>query len=295
MNPKERGFLLLTSQLGDPERRPLTVAQFRALAGRVTQMEQPKISRELTQEDLVALGYDRSMANRIINLLASDLLLDRYLNRGHLRDCFPITRVTEDYPLSVRKRLGLDAPGCIWVKGDASLLGMQTVSLVGSRELAEPNRLFAERVGMEAAKQGFVLVSGNARGADRVAQDACLENGGKVICVVADELQKYPVMKNVLYLSEDSFDLPFTSHRALSRNRIIHSLGYITFVAQCKGKRGGTWDGTVKNLRNGWSPVFCFADGSETSVELEQLGATLIELQELLDLPKLQHNIISLL
>ena len=32
MNGKERGFLLLTSHLGDPERKPLTVAQFRQLA-----------------------------------------------------------------------------------------------------------------------------------------------------------------------------------------------------------------------------------------------------------------------
>ena len=58
MNAKERGFLLLTSQLGDPERKPFTVAQFRDLAKRVTQMEKPKASRELTESDLLALGYD---------------------------------------------------------------------------------------------------------------------------------------------------------------------------------------------------------------------------------------------
>ena len=295
MNPKEQGFMLLTSQLGDPERKPLTVAQFRALAGRATQMQRPIDSRELTQEDLVDLGYDRPMAHRIIQLLDSKWILEHYLHRGNQWDCIPISRVSETYPLPVHKRLGLDAPGCLWAKGDISLLSMQSISLVGSRELSLPNRSFAEQVGIEAAKQGFVLVSGNARGADKVAQDACLDHGGKVICVVADELQKYPITNNVLYLSEDSFDLNFTNQRALSRNRIIHSLGYITLVAQCNGHKGGTWDGTVKNLRNRWSPVFCFADGSETSVELEQLGATLIELQELLDLPKLQHNIISLL
>lgn len=291
MNAKERGFLLLTSQLGDPERKPLTVAQFRALANRVTQMERPKTSRELTEEDLVALGYDRSMAQRIVGLLASDLPLERYLNRGHLRDCFPISRVSEGYPFAVRKRLGLDAPGCLWAKGDISLLDRQTIALVGSRELSRQNSIFAERVGREAAKQGFVLVSGNARGADKVAQEACLQNGGSVICVVADELEKHPIIHNVLYLSEDSFDLPFSSQRALSRNRIIHTLGYITIVAQCIGETGGTWDGTVKNLRHRWSPVFTFADGSPMSVELEQLGATGIRLDELSDLSALRSDI----
>lgn len=295
MNAKERGFLLLTSQLGDPERKPLTVAQFRTLASRVTQMEWPKSSRELTEEDLVVLGYDRAMAYRIVGLLASDLALERYLTRGQLRDCFPISRVSGEYPLAVRKRLGLDAPGCLWAKGDTALLHRQTVSLVGSRELAESNRLFAECVGREVAKQGFTLVSGNARGADRVAQEACLNNGGSVISIVADELQKYPVVQNLLYLSEDSFDLPFTGQRALSRNRVIHALGYITFVAQCNGETGGTWDGTAKNLRHGWSPVFCFADGSPASAELEQMGATPIGMESLSDLSDLRPNVESLL
>ena len=294
MNAKERGFLLLTSQLGDPERKPLTVAQFRTLASRVTQMERPKSTRELTGEDLVALGYDRAMACRIMSLLASDLALQRYLNRAHLQDCFPVSRVSEGYPLAVRKRLGQDAPGCLWAKGDITLLKRQTVSLVGSRELAETNRLFAQCAGREVARQGFTLVSGNARGADKAAQEACLENGGSVICVVADALQKYPVIQNVLFLSEDSFDLPFSAQRALSRNRIIHTLGYITLVAQCKARTGGTWDGTVKNLRQGWSPVFCFADGSPVSAELEQMGADSIGTGQLSNLSALCPNITSL-
>lgn len=295
MNAKERGFLLLTSQLGDPERQPLTVPQFRTLAGRVVQMERPSQMRELAEDDLVALGYDRHMALRIVQLLGDEGLLDRYLCRGQLRDCFPVSRVSAAYPVSVRQRLGLDAPGCLWAKGDLKLLDTQCVSLVGSRELAEPNRSFAERVGREAARQGITLVSGNARGADRVAQEACLESGGRIICIVADELQKYPLLKNVLYLSEDGFDLPFSAQRALSRNRVIHALGYLTFIAQSNSGTGGTWDGTAKNLRHGWSPVFCFDDGRPATAELEQLGATLIEPEQLADLPALRSNTKTLL
>ncbi len=290
MNAKERGFLLLTSQLGDPERKPLTVAQFRTLASRATQMEKPTQSRELAEDDLVALGYDRHTALRIVQLLEDAGQLDRYLYRGQLRDCYPISRLSAVYPASVRKRLGLDAPGCLWAKGDLKLLDTQRISLVGSRELAEQNRIFAERVGREAARQGITLVSGNARGADRVAQDACLESGGRIISIVADELQTYPLRKNVLYLSEDSFDLPFSAQRALSRNRVIHALGYLTFIAQSNSGTGGTWDGTAKNLRHGWSPVFCFDDGSPATAELEQLGATRIAPEQLADLPALRSN-----
>ena len=150
-------------------------------------------------------------------------------------------------------------------------------------------------MGKEAAYQGYTLVSGNARGADRAAQDACLAVGGKVICVVADELQNYTEQENILYLSEDSYDLPFSSQRALSRNRVIHALGYITLVAQCSLGNGGTWNGATRNLRNHWSPVFCFDDGSEAVVELQNLGATLIDSGQLSDLSLLREDIPKLI
>ena len=287
MTGAQRGFLLLTSQLGNPERKPLTVAQFRTLATRAAQMERPEISRELTEDDVVALGYDRKTASRIVNLLQDERALERYISLGHKHDCFPISRVSYDYPPQVRQRLGLDAPGCLWTKGDTRLLNTPLVSLVGSRELLDANRKFAETAGREAARQGITLVSGNAKGADRTVQDACLAAGGNVICVVADELQKYPVRENVLFLSEDSFDLPFSPQRALSRNRVIHTLGYITLVAQCRVGVGGTWDGTYKNLQHSWSPVFCFDDESPASAELMQLGATPIGQEQLKDLAQL--------
>lgn len=290
MTGGERGFLLLTSGLGDPERKPLTVSQFRTLAKRVASMEKPAISREIIPEDLVNLGYDRNMAQRIVQLLSEEDRFERYLHSGQSRDCFPITRVSDGYPGQVRRRLGLDAPGCLWAKGDSSLLTTQMLSLVGSRDLAEHNRHFAEIVGREAARQGMTLVSGNARGADKTAQDACLEAGGNVIAVVADSLEKHKIRERMLYISEDSFDGDFSTQRALSRNRVIHTLGYITLVAQCNFGTGGTWDGTVKNLQNGWSPVFCFDDGSPASAELEQFGAKLIDITQLSDLPVLQPD-----
>ena len=295
MNGGEQGLLLLTSHLGDPERKPLTVPQFRTLAKRAALMEKPAISREIAPEDLVNLGYDRGMAQRIVQLLSGDERHAWYLQKGKQQDCFPMTRVSDGYPVQVRQRLGLDAPGCLWAKGDTALLKNPMIALVGSRDLYEPNRAFAERAGWEAARQGITLVSGNARGADRVAQAACLDAGGRVISIVADELQKYPLCSNVLYLSEDSFDLPFSGIRALSRNRVIHALGYLTLVAQCNLGTGGTWDGTVKNLQNGWSPVFCFDDGTPVSAELAQLGAKMIGSADLSDLSALQPDTQSFL
>ena len=294
MNAREEGFLLLGSNLGDPERKPLTVAQLRTLAMRAATMERPETQRELTAADLHDLGYGPEMAQHILELLEDLPLLRYYHAKGWQMDCTPITRVSQGYPALLRKRLGLDSPGVLWAKGDMSLLNKPKISLVGSRDIGKNNGEFAVEVGREAARQGYVLVSGNARGADRIAQKACLDAGGQIISVVADELMKQSLIPNVLYLSEEGFDAPFTSQRALSRNRVIHALSDKIFVAQCTLGMGGTWSGTVRNLKENWTPVFCFRDGSEAAAQLEQQGAVLVEMQELTDIAALQSKTTSL-
>jgi len=289
----ERGFLLLSSHLGEPARKPLTTAQLRTLADRMAYAEKPEGDRELEERDLRQLGYSRDMAMRILSLLGEEDVLDYYLRKGSVLGCTPITRISEDYPLHLRKRLGLDSPGVLWARGDRSLLAQPMVSLVGSRELREDNWHFAAEAGRQAAQQGYVLVSGNARGADRTAQESCLAAGGKVICVVADELWKQPLRENVLYLSENDYEEGFSAQRALSRNRVIHALGIVTFVAQSSLHSGGTWDGTVKNLQNAWSPVYGFRDGSTAMEELSRMGLELIGTEELADfygLPRHEEN-----
>lgn len=289
MTGPEAGFLLLTSQLGDPARKVLSVSQMRILSNRVRAAEKDPAARDLTPEDLIALGYGREMAEHVLRLLDEEELLQYYCRRGEKSGCQPLTRVTAGYPQHLRRKLGEETPGCLWYKGDISMLSQPMVALVGSRDLLERNRSFAREVGRQAARQGYVLVSGNARGADQAAQNACLQAGGKVISVIADSLAEKIARENVLYLSEDGFDCGFTAQRAISRNRVIHALAERTFVAQCSLHTGGTWDGTTKNLCFGWSPVYCYADESPAQRTLVDMGAQTVTLEQLCDfsaLPK---------
>ena len=109
-----------------------------------------------------------------------------------------------------------------------------------------------------------------------------------MISVVADALKDKTPDDRILYLSEEDFDAEFSAQRALSRNRVIHALGEKTFVAQSDLRKGGSWDGTVKNLRFGWSDVFCFDDGSAAAEELFQMGAERISAKDLRDIRSLQ-------
>lgn len=287
MTGAERGFLLLGSQLGNPERKPLTTAQLRTLAARARQTDRPIEDRDLELRDLAALGYGPDAARRILALLSEEELLGDYLRRSRNAGCIALTWVSEGYPSVLRDRLGVESPAVLWVRGDISILQGPKIALVGSRDIRRENKAFAEEAGRQAALQGYTLVSGNARGADRIAQRSCLQHGGKVISVVADQLERQQVHERVLYVSEEDFDAAFSSQRALSRNRVIHALADKVLVAQSSLATGGTWGGTVKNLRSGWSPVFCFRDGSEAAIQLEQLGAELIVPQELNNLDAL--------
>lgn len=291
MTRAEEGFLLLTSHMGDPNRRVLSASQLRILSTRVQTAKKCDDERDLNMQDLLAMGYGRLTAEQILRLLDERQLLQLYCKKGQRQNCLPLPRIAAAYPRRLWQALGEETVGCLWYKGDIELLTQPAVALVGSRDIREENRLFAQELGRQTALQGYVLVSGNARGADKAAQQACLAAGGRVVSVIADSLAEKEKNENILYLSEDEYDAPFSAQRAISRNRIIHSLARVTFVAQCADHTGGTWDGTVKNLRHGWSLVCCFDDGSNVVYRLEQMGARCVTMHELSDIGSIRGEI----
>ena len=288
MNPREAGFLLLGSCLGDPARRPLTPPQLQRLAARVRLHPIPGADEEeLTPAHLFKLGCSHSEAEHIVSLLSETDRLSAYLDRAGALGLQCLTRANPRYPRRLMRALGDRAPSVLWFDGNLDLLQRTGLSLVGSRELRPENRAFAQAAGLQMARQGYVLVSGGARGADAAAQASCLTGGGQVIAVLAGPLTGAS-QRNLLLCCEDSFDLPFSPARALSRNRLIHILGEKTLVAQAAFGSGGTWAGATENLRRGWSPVFCFTDGSPGAKALLERGATGVTISQLTDFSSLQ-------
>lgn len=281
MTGAERGILLLCCSLGDGL-SPLTLAQYRALGKLVRQHRGPdEADRDLTREDLLAIGCSEAEAGRILSLLDRQTLLDRRLRQWKAQGIEVCTRLSPDYPVRLTEKLGDDAPPVLFLRGDRSILTQAGIALVGSRDLTPVGAEYALAVGHLAAETGHVLISGNARGADQTAQNACLAKGGTVLAFVADSLVKHPVRERVLYVSEDGPDLAFTSGRALRRNRLIHSAAPWTFAAQCSYGTGGTWDGSLRNLRRGWSQLLVPDDGSRAAEELCRLGAVTVNLEQL--------------
>lgn len=288
MTAAERGLLLLCCPLGEADAQVLTMAQFRTLSIRAhAQTSRPGDPlRELTARDVQALGYGADAAARIAGLLARERRLEEYLTAMHRRGYDAVTRISPAYPPAISEKMGMSAPPVLFTLGDQALLQRRCVALVGSRALQAPGRRFAEAVGRLAAEEGYVLASGGANGADSAAQAACLAAGGCVIVFTAARLLDCAAHARVLYVSEGGCELPFSTPRAMSRNHLIHAMGEKTLVAQCACGAGGTWHGTLDNLRAGWSPVFVNDDGSDGAQALCARGAqpvrelkTLAELQ----------------
>lgn len=274
MTAAEEGVLLLCCRLGDPDARPLTMAQFRELGLRVRacgQLEDPLA--QLRQKDLTVLGYSAEQAQRIIHLLDREPLLRRYLAQAERLGIVPLTRLSPAYPRQVRLKKQLSCPPVLFARGDLSLLERPCVAAVGSRQLMPENEVFARCVGHAAAQEQLVLVSGNAMGADQTAQTACLNHGGSCIVFLADRLTDHPLYPGILYISEDGFDLPFSPARALHRNALIHMQPDKTIAIQCTYGKGGTWEGCLDNLRHNWSSLFVFEDGSQGCQALMERGA----------------------
>ncbi|MBQ7255388.1 MAG: DNA-processing protein DprA [Oscillospiraceae bacterium] len=281
MTAAETGVLMLTCPLGQMQAPILTAYQFAQTAKRVRLMRSRARDPigELTDAALYTLGFTLEQSARLVKLLSREELCSAYLLEGERQNVTTLTVRSEQYPAALR-RLGAHTPPALFAKGDLSILQLPRIALVGSRALLPKNRIFAERIGIRAAERGYALVSGGAAGADRTAQEACLSHGGSVIVCTPEQLSSCPEHTNVLYLSELGYDLPFSIPRALSRNRVIHALGEKTFVAQCTAGRGGTWQGSTENLREGYSPLYVFDDGSDGANALIARGAEPIRMNK---------------
>ncbi len=257
----------------------LSLAQARELSrrARAAGIGEEDPFRDVTVKDVRRLGYSEYEAGHIVSLLGRERQLDGYLLAAEKADVAVITRLDARFPQRLREQLGARCPAALFCRGDLRLLQRPCISVVGSRHLASPGAQFAAQAGRLAAREGFTLCSGDAMGADRTAQEACLRCGGSVLIFPATELVYCPARENVLYAAEGGFELGFSAQRALGRNRFIHAMGEKTLVAQTGFGKGGTWSGSLDNLQHEYSPLFVFDDGSEGARALCARGATPVQ------------------
>ena len=169
-----------------------------------------------------------------------------------------LTKDHDGYPQRVKKILQDKAPEKLNVIGNLSLLEKSSIGISGSRDAFEISLSVARDCAKQAAENGLVVVSGNARGVDLEAHYSCLKNGGDTILVLAEGLHQFRVRKelksvwnwkNVLVMSQFANDARWHFYEAMKRNKLIVALSRALVVIQA-GEKGGTLEAGKQAIKN---------------------------------------------
>jgi DNA processing protein len=269
------------------EPAPFTLSEWNKLARQIqdSSLKQPAALPGHTADELAkALVLAPEDAERLARLLDRSGRLALELEGLFSRGMWAISRADEWYPKKLRDTLKHQAPTVLFGAGDAQLLSRGGVAVIGSRNIDEVGTAFAQEVGRKAAGARLPVVSGGARGTDRLAMGAALEAGGIAFGVLADSLDRtvrQPDLRQMLLDGQLVLLTPyaptagFSVGAAMGRNKVIYGLADFAVVVSSDYQTGGTWAGAAEALKAGWCPVFARdgADVPKGNRELLKRGA----------------------
>jgi predicted Rossmann fold nucleotide-binding protein DprA/Smf involved in DNA uptake len=245
------------------------------------------------------LKIDLPLAERIAALLARGGRLALELERMFAAGIWALTRVDEAYPAKLSGTLKQHAPSVLFGSGNIPLLNKPAVAIVGSRNIDAVAGEFAIEVGRKAVRAGLAVVSGGAKGSDRIGMQAALVNGGIAIGAMADSLERtvrQPDVREFLLAGKLVLITPyaptagFSVGAAMGRNKLIYGMANYGVVVSSDFQTGGTWAGAVEALKAKWCPVFVRTADSvpKGNTELLKLGARPLATAELAAIEDLQ-------
>jgi predicted Rossmann fold nucleotide-binding protein DprA/Smf involved in DNA uptake len=212
-----------------------------------------------------------------------------------------VTRPDDAYPSRLKELLGQQAPSLLFGAGQQAALRTPGIAVVGSRDVDEGGLEFATALGRLCAKQGYVAVSGAARGVDLAAMSGSIASGGIAIGVTVDPLERL-VSRGALRtaIADEQLTLVTPYHpaarwhagNAMRRNRLIYALAQAAVVVASSAEKGGTRSGALEDLKAGWVPLHVRDDGSAGNRRLISEGGIALPMEELdgLELEKLTRD-----
>ena len=164
-------------------------------------------------------------------------------------------------PLYPKELLHLiDPPTVLYVKGDASLLRLKKIAIIGSRQATNYTKKALSYIVPPLVKEQYAIVSGFAKGADTMAHEQTIAVGGKTIAVLGSGFEHiYPKTNKMLFEYMSNCHCIVTEYPPYMgpkkwhfpmRNRIISGLSKALVVTEA-AERSGTLITTEHALENG--------------------------------------------
>jgi len=158
----------------------------------------------------------------------------------------------ELYPTLLKKIS--DAPLILCKKGNLKKFSKHAVAIVGTRTPTKEGLAVTRKLATILASEGFVIVSGLAKGIDTAAHEGAIDANGVTIGVLGCDIQTiYPkeniqlansICANGALVSEHPFDTQPTSVNLMQRNRIISGISLGTIVIEANEN-----DGAIQTAR----------------------------------------------
>lgn len=204
-----------------------------------------------------------------------------------------IDRLDPRYPESLRQ-IGWP-PEKLFYEGNIDLLNGKNIAVVGTRRMSEYGRMVTEQFVRGLVEAGWTIVSGLARGVDRVAHETAIGYKGSTLAVLAHgldmtyppehvELRRRIVESGGLIISEHAEGVKLTKQNLAVRNRIVVGISRCVLVTESPKSSGTkitvrfaadqgkdvyivpgpindpTYEGSVELIRDGCIPVASAAE-----------------------------------
>ncbi|MDC3418086.1 DNA-processing protein DprA [Aquibacillus salsiterrae] len=263
---------LFCAQLTQTRTKALTILEWNAIVKSLSQQKlEPEVLLTINSTELLnvlthATEVQKSKISEKIQarqkLGFSMIELKDIINQG-----FGIM-FRSNMPPRLKKLTTKYTPAFFYYAGEPSILSHRSLGVVGARAATEQELTQTFDIGSEAASYGIVIISGGAKGVDTTGVEATLQNGGKAIVFPADGLMKWVKKSNIrsyitngqlLLMSAQRLDAPFSGAYAMQRNKFIHAPSDAVLVASSKisgKKKSGTWEGVLENIKHQWSPLY---------------------------------------
>jgi len=186
-------------------------------------------------------GFQRGTERTLLQGVTQDLDWLEQSAQHHI-----LTWASDDYPPLLREIQG--SPPILFVRGDADLLSLPQIAIVGSRHSSRQGQKIAQDFASHFSSNGFITTSGLALGIDASAHAGALLAGGKTIAVLAHGLDDiYPnrnrslgkeIIEQGALVSEFPIGVSPRAEFFPRRNRIISGLSLGVLVVEAALKSG---------------------------------------------------------
>lgn len=193
--------------------------------------------------------------------LIKEKILSNSTNKNYYINENYITIFDKEYPSKLRELQY--PPWVIFYKGNLELMNKASISIVGSREVSAYGEYCTKEIS-KGLMQDYVLVSGMAKGVDKIVHDCCIGNGQTIAILGSGFDNVYPkcninlfndLARDHLVISEYPKHVAPKRHHFPWRNRLIAALGDACIVTQARFKSGTmiTVDATLELSKD----VYC--------------------------------------